>query len=97
MREALAVRPPRAERIEREPPKALTAAQYERLIRAAKAGADGPLAGARDLAIVLVLGDAGVRCEELARLERRDFLPARKGAKLRALDIRHGKGTASGA
>ena len=93
VREALAVRLPRAERTEREPPKALSAAQYERLIREAKARiADDPLAGARDLALVLVLGDAGLRCEELAHLERRDFLPARKGAQLRALDVRHGKG-----
>ena len=84
---------PRAERSERETPKALTAAQYERLLREAKARiADDPLAGVRDLAIVRVLGDAGLRCEELARLERRDFLPARKGAQLRALDVRHGKG-----
>lgn len=92
-REALAVRLPRAERTERERPKALSAAEYERLLRAAKARiADDPLAGARDLAIVLTLGDAGLRCEELARLERRDFLPARRGAQLRALDVRHGKG-----
>ena len=41
---------------------------------------------------MLVLGEAGLRCEELATLERRDFLPARKGAKLRVLDVRHGKG-----
>jgi integrase/recombinase XerD len=62
-------------------------------VREAKARiADDPVAGARDLAIVFVLGDAGLRCEELARLERRDFLPARRGAKLRALDVRHGKG-----
>lgn len=96
VREALAVKLPRAERAEdteREPPKALSAAQYERLIREAKARiADDLLVGARDLAIVLVLGDAGLRCEELAHLERRDFLPARKGAQLRALDVRHGKG-----
>jgi site-specific recombinase XerC len=92
-REALAVRLPRAEQTEREPPMALSAAQYERLLREAKARiADDPLAGSRDLALVLVLGDAGLRCEELARLERRDFLPARKGAHLRALDVRHGKG-----
>lgn len=39
-----------------------------------------------------VLGDAGLRCEELAQLQRRDFLPARKGARMRALDVRHGKG-----
>jgi site-specific recombinase XerD len=89
----LAVRLPRAEPADREPPKALSAAHYERLVRAAKARiADDRLAGARDVAIVFVLGDAGLRCEELARLERSDFLPARKGAQLRALDVRHGKG-----
>jgi len=92
-REALAVRLPRARRQTRDAPKALSAEQYQRLIREAKARiADDPLAGARDLAIILVLGDAGLRCEELAELERRDFLPARTGARLRALDIRHGKG-----
>ena len=92
-REALAVRLPRARRTSREAPKALTGAQYQRLIREAKARiADDPLAGARDLAILRVLGDAGLRCEELAGLERRDFLPARDGAKLRALEVRHGKG-----
>jgi site-specific recombinase XerD len=32
------------------------------------------------------------RGEELAALDRLDFLPARRGAKLRALDVRHGKG-----
>jgi integrase/recombinase XerD len=93
VREALAVRLPRAERTDRELPKALGADQYDRLLREAKARiADDPLTGARDLAIVLVLGDAGLRCEELAHLQRRDFLPARKGAQLRALDVRHGKG-----
>jgi site-specific recombinase XerD len=93
VRAALAVRLPRAERAEPEPPKALTGPQCERLLREAKARiADDPLAGARDHAIALVLGDGGLRCEELAQLERRDFLPARKGAKLRALDVRHGKG-----
>ena len=50
------------------------------------------MAGARNLAIVLVLGDAGPRCEELGRLERRAFLPTRQRAKLRALHVRHGKG-----
>ena len=61
------MRLPRAERDQPAAPKALSAAQYERLIREAKARiADDPLAGARDLAIVLVLGDAGLRCEELA-------------------------------
>jgi site-specific recombinase XerC len=93
VREALAVRLPRADSGEREAPKALTGQQYDRLVREARAHiADDPLAGARDLAIVLVLGDAGLRCEELARLERRDFLAARQGARLCALDVRHGKG-----
>ena len=92
-REALAVRLPRARRTTRETPRALSAGEYERLVREAKAPiADDPLAGTRDLAIVLVLGDAGLRCEELAALQRRDFLPARRGAKLRALEVRHGKG-----
>ena len=92
-REALAVRLPKARRTTREAPKALSAGQYERLVREAKARiADDRVAGTRDLAIVLVLGEAGLRCEELAALQRRDFLPARKGAKLRALDVRHGKG-----
>jgi len=94
IRDALAVKLPRARGAEqRETPKALSPAQYERLVREAKARiADDPLAGARDLAIVLVLGDGGLRCEELAQLERRDFLPARKGAQLRALNVRRGKG-----
>lgn len=93
VREALAVRLPRAERADRETPKAMSVTQYDRLVREAKARiADDPVAGVRDLAIVLVLGDAGLRCEELAQLQRRDFLPARKGAQLRALDVRHGKG-----
>ena len=92
-REALAVRLPRARQATREAPRALSAGQYERLVREAKARiADDALVGRRDLAIVLVLGDAGLRCEELATLQRRDFLPARKGAQLRVLDVRHGKG-----
>jgi len=41
---------------------------------------------------VLVLGEGGLRCEELAGLRRDDFVAARKGAKLRALEVRHGKG-----
>jgi hypothetical protein len=32
-----------------------------------------------------------LRCEELAQLERRDFLPARKGAELRAPQQRAGR------
>jgi site-specific recombinase XerC len=63
------------------------------LICAAEASvARDPVQGWRDVAIVRVLADAGLRCEELLGLERRDFLPKRKGAKLRALRIRHGKG-----
>lgn len=97
-REALAVTLPRTERTERERPKSLSAARYERLIRGAKARiADDPLAGARNIAIVLALGDAGLRCEELAHLERRDFLPARKGAQLRTPTSATARATASGA
>jgi site-specific recombinase XerD len=92
-REALAVRLPRAQRADRETPKALDEAQYERLLREAKARiADDTLRGVRDHAIVLVLGDAGLRCEELSHLQVRDFRAAREGAQLRALDVRHGKG-----
>ena len=50
------------------------------------------LAGARDLAIVLVLGDAGVRAEQLAGVDRQDVTAARKGSKLRTMRVRHGKG-----
>jgi site-specific recombinase XerD len=92
-RQALAVKLPRAQQAAREAPKALSAGQYDDLLRAAKAAiADDALAGARDLAIVLVLGEAGLRCEELAGLRRDDFIAARKGAKLRALEVHHGKG-----
>ncbi len=91
-RKALAIRLPRARQAPRMP-KALSKEDYEALLRAAQAAiVDDPLAGARDLAIVLVLGDAGLRCEELAGLRRYDFKPARAGARLRALEIRHGKG-----
>jgi site-specific recombinase XerC len=90
-RHALAVKLPRAQQAGREAPKALSAGQYDDLLRAAKAAiADDPLAGARDLAIVLVLGDGGLRCDELAGLQRLDFVAARKGAKLRALEVRSG-------
>lgn len=92
-RQALAVKLPRAQQAGRDAPKALSEQQYDDLLRTAKAAiADDPLAGARDLAIMLVLGDAGLRCEELAGLQRVDFVAARKGAKLRALQVRHGKG-----
>ena len=57
------MRLPKARRTTREAPKALSAGQYERLVREAKARiADDRVAGTRDLAIVLVLGDAGLRC-----------------------------------
>ena len=92
-RAALAIKLPRAQQAPREKPKALSADEYAALLRAAQAViVDEPLAGARDLAIVLVLGDAGLRCEELAHVQRRDFKAARAGAKLRTLEIRHGKG-----
>jgi len=93
-REALSVRLPRARAAEqREIPKHLSAEQYEGLIGQALAAiAKDLLAGARDVAIVLVLGDAGLRCAELQLLERRDFLAVRAGAHLRALAVRHGKG-----
>ena len=92
-RAALAIKLPRAQTSERETPKGLSAGEYARLIQAARAAiVDAPLAGARDLAIILILGDGGLRCEELAGLQRRDFKAARDGAKLRALLVRHGKG-----
>ena len=92
-RAALAVKLPRAQQTAREMPKALSGAQYDALLQAARAAiADEPLAGARDLAMLLVLGDAGLRCEELAGLDRHDVKAARAGAKLRTVDVRHGKG-----
>jgi len=90
---ALARRLPAAAGGERERPKCLDEAAYRRLVTAAEATvARDPLQGWRDVAIVRILGDAGLRCEELLDLERRDFLPTRKGARLRAIRIRHGKG-----
>lgn len=78
---------------ERERPKCLDDGALARLMTAAEASvARDPLQGWRDVAIVRVLADAGPRCEELLDLERRDFLPKRKGARLRAIQIRHGKG-----
>ncbi len=77
---------------ERDRPKALDELAWRRLVAVAEAQiAHHPLQGWRDLAIVRTLGDAGLRCEELTGLERRDFVAKRKGAKLRALDVRHGK------
>ena len=90
---ALARKLPSVPRGERERPKALDDSAYRRLVTVAEATvARDPLQGWRDVAIVRVLGDAGLRCEELLDLQRRDFLPKRKGAKLRAVRIRHGKG-----
>lgn len=83
---ARSVRLPKARAQDREAPKALSDALYERLVAVVAAQlARNRLLGARDLAIVRVLGDAGLRCEEVAALERRDFLPARQGAELRVL------------
>jgi site-specific recombinase XerC len=65
---------------------------WRRLAAVAEAQvAHHPLQGWRDLAIIRTLGDAGLRCEEHVDLERRDFVAKPKGAKLRALDVRHGK------
>ncbi len=90
---ALARKLPSAQRGERERPKCLDDTAYRRLVTAAEARvATDALQGWRDVAIVRVLGDAGPRCEELLDLQRRDFLPKRQGAKLRAIRIRHGKG-----
>ena len=65
----------------------------QRLITAATAARAKPgrLAALRDLAIILVLGDAGLRREEVSALDRQDFLPRRTGARLRRLHV-HGKG-----
>ena len=77
---------------ERDRPQALDELAWRRLVTAAEAQiAHDPLQGWRDLAIIRTLGDAGLRCEELTGLERRDFVAKRKGAQLRALDVRHGK------
>lgn len=90
---ATSVRLPKAQTAGDEAPKALDDAQYQRLIDVVTAqSARDRLIGARDLAMVRTLGDAGLRCEELAALERRDFLPARQGAALRVLNVRFGKG-----
>jgi site-specific recombinase XerC len=53
-RAALAIKLPRAQTAEREVPKALSAERYEQLIRAAQAAIlNAPLAGIRDLAIIV--------------------------------------------
>jgi len=76
-----------------ESPLFLTDEQYERVILAATAARaqPGQLVALRDLAIILVLGDAGLRREELCGLERSDFLARRQGSRLRALHVT-GKG-----
>ena len=82
---ARSVRLPKARAEGREAPKALSDELYERLVAVVAAQLERDrLMGSRDLAIVRVLGDAGLRCEELAALERGDFLPARPGARPRA-------------
>lgn len=90
---ALARKLPRQPRGERERPKCLDDVAYRRLLTEAEAAiTHHQLQGWRDLAIVRVLGDAGLRCEELVSLQRRDFKAKRKGARLRALQVRRGKG-----
>lgn len=90
---ARSVRLPRAGTEAREAPSALSDAQYARLVAVVTAElARDRLLGTRDLAIVRTLGDAGLRCSELAGLERRDFLAARQGAETRVLHVRFGKG-----
>lgn len=71
----------------------MTDEQYERLILAVTAARAGPgqLVALRDLAIILCLGDGGLRREELCALDRSDFLPRRQGSRLRALHVT-GKG-----
>ena len=84
--------PPPA-RGERERPKAVSDVQYRRLLTEVEATvARDVLLGWRDVAMVRLLGDAGLRIEELLALDRGDFIPKRKGAKLRAIRVRHGKG-----
>jgi integrase len=91
---ALSVALPASRPAERETPAFLSDEEYERLIMAATAARAKPgrLAALRDLAIILVLGDAGLRREEVCALDRQDFLPRRKGAKLSRLHV-HGKGS----
>lgn len=67
--------------------------EYDLLLREAERElARDELIGWRDIAIVRVLGECGLRAEELLRVERRDVRPARKGAIKRELFVRHGKG-----
>ena len=65
---ARSVRLPKARAQGREAPKALSDELYERLVAVVAAQLDRDrLMGSRDLAIVRVLGDAGLRCEERVR------------------------------
>jgi plasmid stabilization system protein ParE len=95
-RAALAIKLPRAQQAEREQPKSLSAEQYDQLLRAARAAiVDEPLAGARDLVILLVLGDAGCAARSSPDWSAATFSPRRAGGKLRALNVRHGRATAA--
>jgi site-specific recombinase XerD len=91
---ALAVQGPRPKDVDgRRPIAALTERQYERLVgEGERVAAREPLLGWRDVAIVRLLGECGLRAEELTRLERCDLRPVRRGARRRELHIRHGKG-----
>jgi len=90
---ALSVALPAHQAAAPETPLFLTDEQYERLILAVTAARakPGQLVALRDLAIILTLGDAGLRREELCALDRSDFLPRRQGSLLRALHVT-GKG-----
>jgi integrase/recombinase XerC len=90
---ALSVGLPDVTETDRDIPRALTPRQYQLLIDVAKARkTEDKVRGARDLAIVLVLGDGGLRAEELGKVERRDIIPSRQGANQRVIEIRYGKG-----
>jgi len=89
---ALSVQLPRAEVEERERPHALSDEQYCRLVAQAEATvARDPLLGWHDVAIVRVVAEAGLRCEELIRLERRTssrLAAALSSARLRSARAR---------
>jgi len=90
---ALSVALPAHQSAAPETPAFLSDTEYERLILAATAARAGPgqLVALRDLAIILALGDAGLRREELCGLDRSSFLARRQGSLLRALHVT-GKG-----
>jgi site-specific recombinase XerD len=91
---ALAVQPPRPKGEDaRRTIEALTAAQYDRLVgQAERLAAREPLVGWRDTAVLRVLGECGLRAEELVWLKRLDLRPVRRGARKRELHVRRGKG-----